>query len=66
MSVIYCIYRHVIGLPEYLDIDLSDSEDCFIFFNERDAKKCVEVMTQDAGQNDNGETYKYYYKRCEA
>lgn len=40
----YTIIRKTYGLPDYLNVDLSEEEDCFCFNTEYEANKCLEVL----------------------
>ena len=40
----YTIMMKTYGLPDYLNKDLSEEEDCFIFDTEREANECLKSI----------------------
>lgn len=63
----YTIIRKTYGLPDYLNTDLSEEEDCFCFDTEYKANKCLELLF-DNGNWMNDERYgkiRYYVERKE-
>jgi hypothetical protein len=66
MEYYYTIMCHVIGLPDYLDFDMSDcEEDCFTFDTEDEATEFLRQNLND-GKPINDERYgncRYYVDR---
>ena len=40
----YTIVRKYYGLPDYLNTDLSEVEECFIFDTEAEAEHCINLI----------------------
>ena len=40
----YTIMMKTYGLPDYFNKDLSEEEDCFIFYTEREANECLKLI----------------------
>ena len=40
----YTIIRKYYGLPDYLNSDLSEEEECFIFETEKEACRCIDLI----------------------
>ena len=63
----YTIIRKTYGLPDYLNTDLSEDEDCFSFDTEYEANKCLELLF-DNGEWIHDERYgkvRYYVEKKE-
>ena len=60
MRNIYVIYRHAIGTPDYIDVDLSLYDDCFLFFSAAEAEKCAEDLTRSSASGEGADGYRYY------
>ena len=40
----YTIIRKYYGLPDYLNVDISEEEECFCFDTETEAEKCIKLI----------------------
>ena len=61
----YTIVRKYYGLPDYLNTDLSEKEDCFSFNTEHEANKCLRNVFEN-GEWMEDEKYgkvRYYVER---
>ena len=61
----YTIMMKTYGIPDYLDNDLSEEEDCFIFDTEREANECLKSIFNNGNWIDDVQYCKvrYYVKR---
>lgn len=50
----YTIFEHTIGTPDHIDRDLGKKDDCFLFDDEKEARRCADVM------NESNNEYRYY------
>ena len=61
----YTIMMKTYGIPDYFNKDLSEEEDCFIFYTEREANECLKLIFNNGNWIDDIQYGKvrYYVER---